>query len=68
MAVDMKDVDHGVELPGVYDGICYWVMKDGTRVNRFNKLTRPRQWEAVEEHFAFLDSVKALADDQEPTA
>jgi len=44
----MKDVDHGVELRGVYDGICYWVMKDGTYVNRFSQESRPDQWYKTE--------------------
>jgi hypothetical protein len=52
MAVDQNDIDHGVELRGVYDGICYWVMKDGSYVNRFNKETRPRQWQQVEDYLS----------------
>lgn len=32
----MNDVDYGVELQGIYDGIAFWVMKDGTRVNRWS--------------------------------
>jgi hypothetical protein len=54
MAVEQKDIAHGVELQGVYDGICYWVMKDGSYVNRFSKTGRPRQWQMVEEHLAEL--------------
>lgn len=56
MAVDQNDIDHGVELQGVYDGICYWVLKDGSLVNRFNRDQRPRQWQAVEDHFVMLRS------------
>lgn len=29
------DVDHTIELPGVYDGVCIWVLKDGRVLNRF---------------------------------
>jgi hypothetical protein len=30
-----RDIDHGVQISGLYDGVCYWVLKDGTAVNRF---------------------------------
>lgn len=54
MAVDQKDIQHGVELQGVYDGVCFWVMKDGSYVNRFSKEGRPRQWQIVEDHLTKL--------------
>lgn len=25
-----------IEIPGVYDGTCVWLLKDGTLVNRFS--------------------------------
>jgi len=28
-------IAYGVEIPEVYDGVLYWVTKDGRRVNRF---------------------------------
>lgn len=31
----IQDVDHLIELSGVYDGWSVAVMKDGTRVNRW---------------------------------
>jgi hypothetical protein len=33
--VNPDDYDYGIELPHVYDGVSVWVMKDGTRVNRW---------------------------------
>lgn len=34
-----EDVDHLIELRGVYDGWSVAVMKDGTRVNRWESIT-----------------------------
>lgn len=30
-----EDIDYGIEIQGVYDGVAVWVLKDGTMVNRF---------------------------------
>ena len=30
-----EDIDYGIEIRGVYDGVAVWVLKDGTMVNRF---------------------------------
>ena len=40
----IEDVQHGIEIQGVYDGVCVWVMKDGTWVNRF-RLPGYEGWE-----------------------
>jgi hypothetical protein len=37
------DAREGVILPGVYDGVAYWVMPDGSRVNRWPLDTRRGQ-------------------------
>ena len=29
------EIDHGIEISDIYDGVAVWVLKDGTRVNRF---------------------------------
>jgi hypothetical protein len=34
-APESQSIDYGVELHGVFDGVAFWVLKDGTRVNRF---------------------------------
>jgi len=33
----MEDVEFGVDggYEGIYDGVIYWVMKDGRLINRF---------------------------------
>lgn len=31
------DIALGIELPGVYDGIAVWLLRDGTLVNRFRQ-------------------------------
>jgi hypothetical protein len=33
----MTDIALGIELPGVYDGIAVWLLRDGTLVNRFRQ-------------------------------
>lgn len=38
-SVDMGQVAHGIELPGIYDGVSVWVMKDGARINRWAGVT-----------------------------
>lgn len=63
MAIDEGNILYGVELQGVYDGICFWIMKDGTYVNRFTKEGRPRQWQLVEEHLAMLRAEDEKAHD-----
>lgn len=30
-----EEIDYGIEIPGVYDGIAVWVLKCGLWVNRF---------------------------------
>lgn len=50
------DVALAVELPGIYDGTCLWLLKDGSYVNRFRqtpgwqawRITRVDQW--IAEH------------------
>lgn len=32
---DRTDIDYGIEIQGVYDGVAIWVHKDGTVTNRF---------------------------------
>jgi hypothetical protein len=29
------EIDHGIEIQGLYDGVAVWVLKDGTWINRF---------------------------------
>ena len=29
------EIDHGIEIRGIYDGVAVWVLKDGTWLNRF---------------------------------
>lgn len=36
-AFTTDDIALGIELPGVYDGIAVWLLKDGTLVNRFRQ-------------------------------
>ena len=31
------DIAIGIELPGVYDGVAVWLLKDGRFVNRFRQ-------------------------------
>ena len=31
------DIALGIEIPGVYDGVCCWLLKDGRIVNRFER-------------------------------
>lgn len=31
------DIAVGIEIPGVYDGIAVWLLKDGRLVNRFRQ-------------------------------
>ena len=52
--IDMSDVSHGIEIQGVYDGVCIWAMKDGTYVNRFTQESRPAQWQATEDYIQKL--------------
>ena len=33
--MNSDEIAYGVEIPGLYDGVAYWVMKDGSRVNRW---------------------------------
>lgn len=38
MSTDWKyptDVETGIEIRGVYDGVCIWVLKDGRWINRW---------------------------------
>ena len=37
-----------IELLGVYDGWSIGVLPDGTMVNRWDKETDPRRWEATQ--------------------
>lgn len=30
-----EDIDYGIEVSEIYDGVIVWVLKDGTWVNRF---------------------------------
>jgi hypothetical protein len=30
-----EEIAYGIEIPGVYDGVAVWVLKDGTMINRF---------------------------------
>lgn len=46
---DFEQVDHGIEIQGVYDGICVWVMKDGSLVNRFTP-DMGRRYEMTEDY------------------
>lgn len=34
-----EDIDAGIVLPGVYDGVSVWRMKDGTFINRWADVT-----------------------------
>ncbi|MBJ8342808.1 hypothetical protein JGU71_28350 [Antrihabitans sp. YC3-6] len=29
------DIDYGIEISEIYDGVAVWVLKDGSLVNRF---------------------------------
>lgn len=55
------DVDYGIEIPEIYDGVAVWVLKDGTRVNRF------ANWSGWEHRAArvqaWLDNRKEVRDD-----
>ncbi|MFF0546925.1 hypothetical protein ACFYTF_29220 [Nocardia thailandica] len=31
------DIALGIEIPGVYDGVCCWLLKDGRIVNRWTR-------------------------------
>jgi hypothetical protein len=49
--IDTADIDYAIELSDIYDGVCIWVLKDGTRVNRFaghpgyeDRAERIEQW------------------------
>lgn len=44
-----SDLDYGLELPGIYDGVCLWVYLDGTVENRFTP-DWGRRYELVEAH------------------
>lgn len=51
--IDMFEVDHLVEIRGVFDGWSIAVMKDGTVVNRWANLPGfERQAEATEAYIA----------------
>lgn len=34
------EIAYGVQLQGVFDGIAFWVLKDGTRHNRWSGTPR----------------------------
>jgi hypothetical protein len=50
-----EDVQYSQEIPGVYDGVCVWFLKDGRILNRFadensNRSLRIDRW--IEEYKA----------------
>lgn len=51
--IDRENVAYLVELRGVYDGWSIAVMKDGSRVNRWDKKDYPKRWAATQ---AVLDA------------
>lgn len=50
-----EEIDYGVQIRGVYDGVCYWVLKDGRRVNRFAD-EDTRRSRMTQEHLDELDA------------
>lgn len=46
---DHSEIDYGLELRGVYDGVCLWFYKDGTVRNRFTP-EWGRQYAIVEDY------------------
>ncbi|AEQ20975.1 hypothetical protein E3_0610 [Rhodococcus phage E3] len=52
------DVDHSIELSGVYDGVCIWVLKDGRLINQFAGEGSRRE-RAVD---SYIETAKAIAE------
>lgn len=46
--VDMDQVELLVEIPGVYDGWSWAILKDGTAVNRWDRNMYAHRWWAAE--------------------
>ena len=47
------EIAYGVEQPGVYDGILYWVGRDGTAFHRFHDdRMRAKAQPFIDEHNA----------------
>lgn len=53
MSIDREQIAYVIELQGVYDGWSIAVMKDGSRVNRWDKKDYPKRWAATQ---AVLDA------------
>ena len=47
---DRDDIDYGIEIQGVYDGVAIWVHKDGTVTNRFRGTGFGRREAAIDEY------------------
>ncbi len=46
-----EEIDYGIEIPEIYDGVAIWVLKCGLRINRFagepgyeRRAARIQQW------------------------
>lgn len=51
----------GVEIPGEYDGVLYWMCPDcGSRWHRFSFLSTPRLWGAAEEYVREMEVTDEL--------
>ena len=49
--VSNREIAYGVEQPGVYDGILYWVDKDGLAFHRFSSSHMRRKAQPfIDEH------------------
>jgi hypothetical protein len=59
MRPDDEDISYGIEIPGVYDGVAVWVLKDGTMVNRFaGEAGYERRAARIQEYIDFHQSAE----------
>lgn len=49
MTFNSEEVAYFVELQGVYDGWSIAIMKDGSKVNRWDKNINPERWKATQD-------------------
>lgn len=50
------DIEYGIEIRGVYDGISVWVLKDGTKVNRWIDPKTANPYPGYEKRAATVDA------------